>query len=79
MQHTMFYCARAIIHPCNPRVDKCRKLLTKYSVVECRELHCIWDFRAWLEPHMHRFGSFATGNFGDGMHEFLLRKDGEGV
>eukprot|EP00965_Chrysotila_dentata_P112354 3714121-Pleurochrysis_carterae.AAC.1 len=55
------------------------KLLAPYNVVDMRELHCLWDFKVWLEPHVNNFGGFATGQFGDGMHEFLIRKDGEGV
>eukprot|EP00965_Chrysotila_dentata_P113293 3743900-Pleurochrysis_carterae.AAC.1 len=54
-------------------------VLVKYNVIETRELHCIWDFHAWLEPHVNQFGGFATGQFGDGMHEFLVRKDRDGV
>eukprot|EP00965_Chrysotila_dentata_P000362 12326-Pleurochrysis_carterae.AAC.1 len=57
-------------------IDK--KLLHEYNVVENRELHCVWDFKEWLEPHMHPIRGFATSQFGDGMHEFILRKDGQG-
>eukprot|EP00965_Chrysotila_dentata_P088715 2928779-Pleurochrysis_carterae.AAC.1 len=53
-------------------------LLARYHVIECREVHCLWDFKGLQEPHMHDFGGFATGKFGDGLHEFLLRKDAEG-
>eukprot|EP00965_Chrysotila_dentata_P132992 4397644-Pleurochrysis_carterae.AAC.1 len=55
------------------------RLLEKYNIVECRELHCVWDFKEWLEPHLHPIRGFATGQFGDGMHEFILRKDSAGI
>eukprot|EP00965_Chrysotila_dentata_P036719 1222370-Pleurochrysis_carterae.AAC.1 len=56
-----------------------QSILAKYNVVDCRELHCLWDFKSWLEPHLHPLRGFATGQFGDGMHEFMLRKDSSGV
>eukprot|EP00965_Chrysotila_dentata_P033300 1108891-Pleurochrysis_carterae.AAC.1 len=33
----------------------------------------------WLVPHMHNLCGFATSQFGDGMQEFVLRKDANGV
>eukprot|EP00965_Chrysotila_dentata_P038199 1269085-Pleurochrysis_carterae.AAC.1 len=54
------------------------KLLYEYNVVQNRELHRVWDFKECLEPHMHPIRGFATSQFGDGMHEFILRKDGQG-
>eukprot|EP00965_Chrysotila_dentata_P082651 2727291-Pleurochrysis_carterae.AAC.1 len=56
-----------------------RFLLGKYNVIDCREIFCLWDFKAWLEPHMNTFRGYATSQFGDGMHEFLMRKDESGV
>eukprot|EP00965_Chrysotila_dentata_P120314 3978079-Pleurochrysis_carterae.AAC.1 len=38
-----------------------------------------WDFTAWLESCMYELRGFATGQFGGGMHEFVLRKDSSGV
>ena len=47
---------------------------------KCQELHCLWDWKSFFAPHVHeRFGGFATGQFGSGMHEFVLRKDRQGV
>eukprot|EP00965_Chrysotila_dentata_P179565 5929025-Pleurochrysis_carterae.AAC.1 len=54
-------------------------LLQSYSAVEVKELHAVWDFKSWFAPHVTQFGGFATGQFGDGMHEFLVRKDRAGV
>eukprot|EP00965_Chrysotila_dentata_P181657 5997071-Pleurochrysis_carterae.AAC.1 len=56
-----------------------RMLIVKYTVIEVKELHALWDFTAWLEPHMYELRGFATGQFGDGMHEFLLSKDAQGI
>eukprot|EP00965_Chrysotila_dentata_P123560 4084654-Pleurochrysis_carterae.AAC.1 len=39
----------------------------------------MWDIEQWLTPHVHKLRGYATGQFGDGMHEFLIRKDSEGV
>eukprot|EP00965_Chrysotila_dentata_P101662 3356458-Pleurochrysis_carterae.AAC.1 len=50
-----------------------------YGIIEVVELHALWDFKGWLVPHMHDLRGFAKGQFGDGMHEFVLRKDGNGV
>eukprot|EP00965_Chrysotila_dentata_P100671 3326508-Pleurochrysis_carterae.AAC.1 len=60
-------------------VSRMMQLLTEYNVVENREVHCVWDFKEWLEPNMHPIRGFATSQFGDGMHEFILRKDAEGA
>eukprot|EP00965_Chrysotila_dentata_P084555 2791182-Pleurochrysis_carterae.AAC.1 len=56
-----------------------RVLLAKYQVIEVAELHAVWDFSAWLLPHTHTLRGYSTGQFGDGMHEFLIRKDAEGI
>eukprot|EP00965_Chrysotila_dentata_P036568 1217127-Pleurochrysis_carterae.AAC.1 len=62
-------------------MSKClgRCCLEEYNVIECRELHCLWYFPTWLDPFMHTVGAFATGQHGDGMHKFVLRKDALGV
>lgn len=56
-----------------------QRFLGAYNCIDCVELHCLWDWKAFFEPHVHeRFGGFATGQFGSGMHEFMLRKDRNG-
>lgn len=55
------------------------QFLRPYNCLSCVELHCLWDWKAFFAPHVHeRFGGFATGQFGSGMHEFVLRKDRNG-
>eukprot|EP00965_Chrysotila_dentata_P051542 1709887-Pleurochrysis_carterae.AAC.2 len=68
---------RACEHAYFPLHVHCARTLC-YKVEDCREIPCVWDFKGWLEPHIHNIGGFATGQFVDGMHEFLLRKDAEG-
>ena len=54
--------------------------LSAYNCEGCAELHCVWNWKDYFAPHIHqRFTGFATGQFGSGMHEFLLRKDRNGV
>lgn len=54
--------------------------LAPYKPSRVTELHCLWDWKAFFAPHVHGFiTGFATGQFGSGMHEFLLRKDKNGV
>ena len=54
--------------------------LQVYNCVGVHDLHCIWDWKSFFEPHLHeKFKGFATGQFGSGMHEFVLRKDKRGV
>eukprot|EP00965_Chrysotila_dentata_P258612 6213286-Pleurochrysis_carterae.AAC.4 len=57
-----------------------RMLIVMYTeVIEVKEPHALWDFTAWLEPHMCELRGFANGQFGDGIHEFLLSKDAQGI
>ena len=57
-----------------------RDFLAPYTCLEVRELHCFWDWKAFFAPHVHqKFEGFATGSYGSGMHEFLLRKNRDGV
>ena len=54
--------------------------LRAYTSLGCTELHCVWNWKAFFAPHVHeRFTGFDTGQFGSGMHEFMLRKDDKGV
>lgn len=53
--------------------------LEPYGVFAVIELPYLWDFTAMVQPHMHPLGGFATNQFGDGMHEFRLKKDRDGV
>ena len=53
--------------------------LRAHNCIACTELHCLWNWKAFFAPHVYeRFGGFATGQFGSGMHEFVLRKDRHG-
>eukprot|EP00965_Chrysotila_dentata_P189487 6173346-Pleurochrysis_carterae.AAC.1 len=52
-----------------------------FFVVNTTWLKCaktIACVKSWLAPHMHKLRGYTTGQFGDGMHEFLLREDREG-
>ncbi|KAL3910478.1 MAG: hypothetical protein SGPRY_009042 [Prymnesium sp.] len=53
--------------------------LDKYGIFEVVELPHLWDFSALVSPLMHDIGGYATSQFGEGMHEFRLKKDHEGV
>ena len=56
-----------------------QRFLSAYNCKACIELHSLWDWKEYFEPHIHqKFGGFATGQFGSGMHEFVLRKDSAG-
>ena len=56
-----------------------KRFLGKYDCHACIELHCLWNWKAFFAPHVHeRFGGFGTGQFGSGMHEFVLRKGRDG-
>eukprot|EP00965_Chrysotila_dentata_P008261 270312-Pleurochrysis_carterae.AAC.1 len=53
-----------------------RKVLVEYDPREVQELRALWELSSWLRPHMHEIRGYdATSQFGDGMHEILLRKD----
>lgn len=55
------------------------KYLQVYNCLGVYELPHLWDWVDFFKPHVHdRFGGFATGQFGSGMHEVLLRKNREG-
>ena len=56
------------------------RFLNAYNCLGVHELHCIWDWKTFFQPHIHqRFSGFCTSQFGAGMHEFVLRKDRDGV
>lgn len=53
--------------------------LQPYNCIAVEEVHHLWDFKQYFEPHIHEeFSGFATGQFGSGMHEIRCRKDKEG-
>ena len=55
------------------------EFLSPYDIKETKELHCLQDWKAFFEPYVtQRFGGFATGQYGSGMHEFVLRKNRHG-
>lgn len=43
-----------------------------------RNLQHLWDFTAFLEPHMHKIQGFANTQQSSGMHEFLFSRDPQG-
>lgn len=55
------------------------KFLEPYGIFSVIELPYLWDFSAMVQPHMHPLGGFATSQFGEGMHEFRLKKDRDGI
>jgi hypothetical protein len=60
----------------NLLIQYIRKFLGIYGCSEVIELHCLWDWKTFFAPHVHeRFTGFGTGQYGSGMHEFVLRKD----
>lgn len=44
-----------------------------------RNLPHLWDFRQYLEPHMHNISGYANTQQSSGMHEFLFTRDPEGA
>eukprot|EP00965_Chrysotila_dentata_P125690 4154851-Pleurochrysis_carterae.AAC.1 len=54
------------------------RFLRPYDVADVQELHCLWDWKAFLSPHANKISGFATNQFGAGMHEMIARKDREG-
>ena len=60
-------------------LSRIHEYLRPYNCLEVHELHCLWDWKAFFKDHVHtRFGGFGTGQYGTGMHEFVLRKDCNG-
>ena len=60
-------------------VSRIHEYLRPYNCLEVQELHCLWDWKEFFKDHVHsRFGGFGTGQYGSGMHEFVLRKDAAG-
>jgi hypothetical protein len=54
------------------------KFMQKYNLLDIVELHQLWDWRAFFEPHSAALAGFCTSQFGPGMHEVYVRKDREG-
>eukprot|EP00965_Chrysotila_dentata_P106221 3507823-Pleurochrysis_carterae.AAC.1 len=54
------------------------QFLRPYNVVDVCELHCLWNWSAFFEPHAEKLSGFATNQFGSGMHDFIARKDEAG-
>ena len=55
------------------------RFLTPYGIRKVFELPHLWDFSGQLLPHAHKLGGYCTGQHGDGMHEYRLKKDAHGV
>lgn len=55
------------------------KFLAPYGIFAVIELPYLWDFSSVVLSHFHDVGGFATSQFGEGMHEFRLKKDREGI
>eukprot|EP00965_Chrysotila_dentata_P177061 5847881-Pleurochrysis_carterae.AAC.3 len=53
-------------------------LMRSHRIKRVLELHCVWDFQAWLEPFAAEFGNFATTQFSSGMNKFEFYKDAAG-
>lgn len=55
------------------------QFLAPYGIFSVVELPYLWNFDDFVSEHMHGTGGFATSQFGEGMHEFRIKKDREGV
>ena len=67
------YCVSSLLH-------HVWQSLREYDCLRVIELHAYWDWKDYFTPHINtRMGGFATGQFGSGMHDFYLRKDGDGI
>lgn len=56
------------------------KFLQPYDCLSVSEMPHLWDWDNFFKPHVDKkLKGFATGQFGSGMHEVLIRKDHEGV
>lgn len=56
------------------------QFLAPYNCLSVQELPHVWNWHAFFEPHLHqKIKGFATGQYGPGMHEIIVRKDREGV
>lgn len=56
------------------------RALQQYECLQVVQLHALWDWKNYFEPHVvQRLKGFCTSQYGTGMHEFVLRKDGEGI
>eukprot|EP00965_Chrysotila_dentata_P259973 6213744-Pleurochrysis_carterae.AAC.5 len=49
-----------------------------YNIHDVLELHCLWDWKPFLDQHFHRMSGFCTSQFGSGMHKIYCRKDSSG-
>ena len=74
------HCLSAAVNTCKQLVDSIFEFLGAYNCTGCHELHCLWDWSSYFAPHVHeRFAGFGPGQYGSGMHEFVFRKDSDGV
>ena len=52
----------------------------KRRVLNVELVEDVKDWKKFFAPHVHQnFEGFATGSYGSGMHEFVFRKDSDGV
>lgn len=55
------------------------RFLRPYTCLSVEELHHVFDFKNFFEPHVHqRLSGFASSQHGSGMHEIRCRKDRDG-
>lgn len=61
-------------------VDNIFKFLRAYNCQSVDELPHLWDWEEFFKPHIDtKLKGFATGQYGSGMHEVMIRKDRFGV
>ena len=67
------------IHTVTSLCDYIFQFLRPYRPTKVVELFSLWDWKGFFAPHVYeRLSGFATGQYGSGMHEFLLRKGRDG-
>lgn len=73
LKRNAIYCISALMH-------YIWRSLNPYNCNHVYDLHALWDWHTYFEGGvLERFGGFASGQFGSGMHEFVSRKDSSGT
>lgn len=76
----MMHLKQFAIYTVSVLVNRIWSALRKYDCWEVRDVHALWDWKEYFNGHVcERLRGFCTSQHGEGMHEFLLRKDRDGV
>ena len=67
------------IYTISQMVGYIRQFLALYGIRDVIVLPHLFDFSGQLLPHCYPLGGVATSQYGDGMHEYRLKKDTAGT